>query len=70
MPAIFACKSGALGLSLTTTYRNYLAIYTPGIFGVLLGAMMYRVPTIGRQVTMMVTSALMAVSIVSVPLAS
>nr|OQO16258.1 hypothetical protein B0A51_16514 [Rachicladosporium sp. CCFEE 5018] len=63
LPAIFACKSGDLGLSLTQTYRNYLAIYTPGIFGVLLGAMMYRVPKLGRQLTMIITSALMGISI-------
>jgi hypothetical protein len=45
------------------TYRNYLAIYTPGIVAVVLGSMMYKVPVFGRQLTMLIAAALMAVSI-------
>ncbi|WPG99482.1 MFS general substrate transporter [Acrodontium crateriforme] len=63
LPKIVALKNGQLNLSLKFTYRSYIAIYGPGIAGVVLGAMMYRVPRIGRQVTMMVSSALMGISI-------
>ena len=63
LPSIFAAKNGELGLSIRTTYRNYLAIYTPGIVAVVLGSMMYRVPVFGRQLTMLMAAALMAVSI-------
>ena len=63
LPSIFAAKNGELGLSIRTTYRNYLAIYTPGIVAVVLGSMMYRVPIFGRQLTMLIAAALMAVSI-------
>ena len=63
LPSIFAAKNGELGLSIETTYRNYLAIYTPGIVAVVLGSMMYKVPVFGRQVTMLISAALMAVSI-------
>lgn len=50
-------------ISLTDSYRSYLAIYTPGIVGVVIGAMMYKIPLIGRKLGMMISSALMAVSI-------
>jgi hypothetical protein len=40
-----------------------LAIYTPGIVAVVLGSMMYKVPVFGRQLTMLIAAALMAVSI-------
>lgn len=63
LPSIFAAKNGELGLSIETTYRNYLAIYTPGIVAVVLGSMMYKVPVFGRQLTMLISAALMAVSI-------
>lgn len=63
LPAIFAAKNGALGLSIETTYKNYLSIYTPGIVGVVLGSMMYRVPLLGRQLTMLISASLMAVAI-------
>jgi hypothetical protein len=62
LPRILALKNGALNLSLKFTYRSYLAIYAPGIVGVVLGAMMYGVPAIGRKWTMVVSSALMGVS--------
>jgi MFS family permease len=40
-----------------------MAIYTPGIVGVVLGTMMYRVPTVGRKWTMVISSGLMGASI-------
>lgn len=40
-----------------------MAIYAPGIVGVVIGTMMYGVPSIGRKWTMVVSSALMGVSI-------
>ena len=63
LPTILAFKNSSIKLSLTFTYRTYLAIYTPGIVGVVLGAMMYRVPAIGRKWTMVVSSGLMGISI-------
>lgn len=56
-------KNGALDLSLEYTYRSYFAVYAPGVIGVVGGAMMYRVPRFGRKLVMMVSSALMGVSI-------
>lgn len=63
LPQILAIKNGALDLSLRYTYRSYIYIYLPGIVGVLLGAASYRVSSIGRKWTMVVSSAMMGVSI-------
>nr|POE65971.1 putative mfs-type transporter pb1e7.08c [Quercus suber] len=63
LPKILAAKNGDLNLSLEFTYRSYIAVYTPGIVGVVLGAMMYRVPSIGRKWTMVISSGLMGASI-------
>ena len=63
LPDIIAKKNGALHLSLKFTYRSYIAIYCPGIVGVVAGAMMYRVPAFGRKWTMVISAALMSVSI-------
>lgn len=63
LPSILAIKNGNIGLTLEDTYRSNLAIYTPGIVGVVLGSMMYGVPLIGRKITMLISSALMGVSI-------
>ena len=63
LPQILALKNGSISLSLKFSYRSYMAIYTPGIVAVVAGAMMYRVPKIGRQLTMIISSALMGVSI-------
>lgn len=63
LPRILAIKGGAINVSLTQTYRNYVAIYTPGIVGVVLGAMMYGIPMVGRKWAMVISSALMGVSI-------
>lgn len=50
-------------MSTAQTYRNYVIIYICGIPGVLLGALMYGVPLIGRQWGMIISSALMGVSL-------
>jgi len=62
-PLIIAYKNGGQGLGLEASYRSYVAIYTPGIVGVVLGAMMYGVPMVGRKWTMVFASALMGTSI-------
>lgn len=63
LPQILALKNGALHLSLRYTYRSYIYIYLPGVFGVLLGTLAYRATSIGRKWTMVISSALMAISI-------
>lgn len=50
-------------MSLRSTYAAYLYTYAPGIIGVLLGALMYHVPMVGRKLTLMISAALMSVSI-------
>lgn len=50
-------------MSVGETYRNYIIIYLPGTVGVLLGALMYAVPLIGRKWGMVISSALMGVSL-------
>jgi MFS family permease len=64
LPKILAEKNGAENVSLTSTYAAYIYTYAPGIVGVLLGAMMYRVPAFGRKWTMVISSALMGISII------
>lgn len=56
-------KNGSLNVSLKATYGAYIYTYAPGIFGVLLGALMYQVPSIGRKWTMVLSSGLMGASI-------
>ncbi|KAF2129331.1 MFS general substrate transporter [Dothidotthia symphoricarpi CBS 119687] len=63
LPQILALKNGALHLSLRYTYRSYIYIYLPGVVGVLLGALAYRAPFVGRKWTMVISSALMGISI-------
>ena len=50
-------------MTVTETYRNYIIIFTPGIVGVLLGALMYGIPRIGRKWGMVLSSALMGASL-------
>lgn len=50
-------------MSLRFTYRSYIYIYLPGIVGVMLGALMYAVPVVGRKWAMVVSSGLMGASI-------
>lgn len=49
LPTVLALKNGSISLSLKFTYRSYIAIYAPGIVGVVLGSLMYGVPQVGRK---------------------
>ncbi|KAF5007129.1 hypothetical protein FDECE_6515 [Fusarium decemcellulare] len=63
LPSILALKNGAESVSLSSTYAAYIYTYSPGIVGVLLGAVMYRIPAFGRKWTMVLSAALMGISI-------
>ncbi|KAK7423011.1 hypothetical protein QQX98_001301 [Neonectria punicea] len=63
LPRILALKNGSHSVSLASTYAAYIYTYAPGIVGVLLGALMYRAPAIGRKWTMSGSAALMGISI-------
>ena len=56
-------KNSAIHVSVAETYRNFVIIYFPGIFGVLLGALMYAVPRVGRKWAMVGSSLLMGISL-------
>ncbi|EKJ72462.1 hypothetical protein FPSE_07343 [Fusarium pseudograminearum CS3096] len=64
LPSILALKNGAVSVSLKSTYAAYIYTYAPGIVGVLVGATLYRVPAFGRKWTMVLSSALMGISII------
>lgn len=63
LPQILSLKNGALNLGIKYTYRSYLAIYTPGIVGVLLGVLCYDLSRTSRKWTMVFSSGLMATSL-------
>ncbi|KAH8785213.1 major facilitator superfamily domain-containing protein [Diaporthe sp. PMI_573] len=65
LPRILAIKNGAAseGNSLSFTYASYIYTYAPGALGVVLGSLMYRVPSFGRKWTMTISSGLMGASI-------
>ena len=63
LPTILLKKNSAIKVSVAETYRNFVIIYICGIPGVLLGALMYAVPRIGRKWAMVFSSALMGVSL-------
>lgn len=64
LPSILAEKNRvAQDSTLQDTYRSYVYIFLPGIVGVLLGVACYDLPRVGRKYTMVVSSALMAVSL-------
>ncbi|KAI8956025.1 MFS general substrate transporter [Xylaria longipes] len=63
LPQILALKNGSASRSLQFTYASYIYTYAPGIVGVLLGAVMNHIPSIGRKWTMTLSSGLMAISI-------
>ncbi|KAL2681398.1 hypothetical protein Neosp_009009 [[Neocosmospora] mangrovei] len=63
LPRILALKNGSESVSLSSTYAAYIYTYAPGIVGVLLGAMMYRIPAFGRKWAMVLSAALMGTSI-------
>ncbi|KAL8831759.1 MAG: hypothetical protein Q9191_000687 [Dirinaria sp. TL-2023a] len=63
LPGILLAKNQSISLGLKQTYRDYVIIYICGIPGVLLGALMYGVPRVGRKWAMVFSSALMGVSL-------
>ncbi|KAF2233167.1 MFS general substrate transporter [Viridothelium virens] len=63
LPKILALKNSSLDLSLKFTYRSYIYIYFPGVVGVMLGAVLYQIPNVGRKWTMVISSGLMGASI-------
>ncbi|KAL0938296.1 membrane transporter [Colletotrichum truncatum] len=64
LPRILALKNGSQSVSLSATYAAYIYTYAPGVIGVLLGALMYHIPAIGRKWTMVLSAALMGTSII------
>lgn len=63
LPTILLQKNKAINISTAETYRNFVIIYICGIPGVLLGALMYAVPRVGRKWAMVGSSALMGISL-------
>lgn len=62
LPQILAARGAAANIPLSETYRDYVAIYAPGIVACLLGGLLIEIPRLGRQWSMVIASALMAVS--------
>lgn len=62
LPQILADRGIAADNSFSDTYRDYVIIYAPGIAACLLGGLMVEVPRVGRQYSMVIASALMAIS--------
>ncbi|CAD6446589.1 80516420-5957-43be-ab05-25ef7b9f1f96 [Sclerotinia trifoliorum] len=62
LPTILARKGLDHKVGYAETYRNFVIIYMPGIVGVSLGALMVKVPRVGRRLSMIFSSALMATS--------
>ncbi|GAA94743.1 uncharacterized protein L969DRAFT_94630 [Mixia osmundae IAM 14324] len=64
LPLILRNKGIAADVSIYTTYQHYLIIYgAGGVPGVLLGAFLLQLPLIGRKWGMVISAALMAVSL-------
>ena len=63
LPKILLKKNADIDVSVAESYRNFILIYFPGIFGVLLGGLMYAVPRVGRKWAMVGSSALMGISL-------
>lgn len=63
LPTILLRKDKAIEISLRQTYRNHVIIYIWGIPGVMLGALMYYLPRVGRKWAMVGSSALMGTSL-------
>ncbi len=63
LPQILIQKGAEADIPLSQTYANFPAIYAPGIAACLLAAAMVEVPRVGRQWAMVVSSAMMAVSL-------
>ena len=63
LPSILLKKNAAIDVSISETYRNYVIIYLPGVLGVALGALTYRVPFVGRKWGMVSSATLMGISL-------
>ncbi|KAK3168816.1 hypothetical protein OEA41_005264 [Lepraria neglecta] len=63
LPKILLLKNSAIDISVAQTYRNFVIIYICGVPGVILGALMYGIPRIGRKWAMIGSSALMGISL-------
>ncbi|KAI9644870.1 hypothetical protein NHQ30_006897 [Ciborinia camelliae] len=62
LPLILARKGLEHNAGTSETYRNFIIIYMPGIVGVGMGALMVKVPRVGRRLSMIFSSALMGTS--------
>ncbi|CAO1626461.1 unnamed protein product [Sympodiomycopsis kandeliae] len=62
LPLILSDNNAAQNIPLSETYRDYVAIYAPGIAACLLACGLIEIPRLGRQWVMILSSALMAVS--------
>ena len=63
LPQILVDRGASNNVPLSTTYRDYMAIYAPGIAACILAAVLIELPRLGRQWSMVVSSALMATSL-------
>lgn len=63
LPTILRRKGAVSGQSVSTTYRNYIVIYAPGIVGVMVGAAAIQIPHVGRKWVMTVSATLMGISL-------
>ncbi|QIX02255.1 hypothetical protein AMS68_007772 [Peltaster fructicola] len=63
LPTILTIKNANVSVDLLTSYRDLIAIYAPGIVAVVIGTMMYGVPSVGRKWTMVISVGLMGASI-------
>lgn len=63
LPKILLIKNSAINVSVAESYRNFVIIYICGIPGVMLGALMYAVPHIGRKWAMVFSSFMMGLSL-------
>jgi len=63
LPTILLRKNQEIDVSLRDTYKSYIIIYVCGIPATLLAAGLVQVPRLGRKWAMVVSSALMAVSL-------
>lgn len=63
LPLILSDRGIEAGQTLSETYRDYVAIYAPGIAACLLACALIEVPRVGRQYVMVLSSALMGVSL-------
>lgn len=55
LPQILADRGLQAGRSLSETYRDYVAIYAPGIAACLLSCALIEVPRVGRQWVMVIS---------------